>query len=257
MLLTAVGFVVGAQTSLFAGVVMSEVAVASGPIQNGTENQTVYVQGNKQKIDMHDIQTIADLDKGRLYIVDKTRRNYVEMPIGSLAELTPRQDDSDSKTVVLKRTGARRVIAENHCDEYRGNASNSEVHLTVSACVSTLAPGANEIVKFDRKMVSEVQGPQAGKSNEALTGMVLEKQSVINLRVPAATRKGYETALLVTKTRVNDIKVKELPAQTFMPPKGYSKVEQPASDGNADTQSIRFEQAASQLSHVPSIQGTI
>ncbi len=68
---------------------------------------------------------------------------------------------------------------------------------------------------------------------------MLEKQSVINLRLPVPSRNDYDTASLITKTRVNDIKVKQLPAQTFMPPKGYNKIEdQPPLGFGEDTKSI-------------------
>jgi hypothetical protein len=240
ILAATAGLLLGAQGLVSAGVVMSETAIANGPIGDGTENRTVYVQGNKQKIDMHDVQTITDLDKGRLYIVDKDRKNYVEMPIESLSELTPDRGETDAEAIVLKRTGATHFIADNRCDEYRGKAGNAQMDITVSACVSKVAPGANEIVKFDRKMVSQVQGLKARTPDET-TGMVLEKQSVINLRVPVPSRNDYDTASLITKTRVNAIKVKQLPAQTFMPPKGYNKIEDQPPLGE-DTKSIVLKQ---------------
>lgn len=162
ILAAAIGFLLGAATVLSAGVVMSEVAIARGPIGNRTEHRIVYVQGNKQKIDMQDVQTITDLDKRMLYIIDKERRNYVEMPIESLNELIRGRGDSDKQAIVLKRTGATHVIADNHCLEYRGNAGNAKVHITVSACVSRAAPGADEIVKFDRNMISQLRGLKAG-----------------------------------------------------------------------------------------------
>jgi hypothetical protein len=248
VLAAVVGFLLGAETVLSAGVVMSEIAITSGPIGNGTENRTVYVQGNKQKIDMHDVQSIADLDKGRLYIVDKDRRNYVELPIESLSELTPGRSEPDREAIVLKRTGATHVIAENHCDEFSGNSGNAQVHITISACVSKVAPGANEIVKFDRKMVSQVEGLKLGTSDDPATGMVLEKQSVINLRLPVLSQKDYDTASLITKTRVNAIKLEQLPAQTFVPPKGYNKVEDQTPLGfGEDTPSIVLKQPRFQL----------
>jgi hypothetical protein len=97
-------------------------------------------------------------------------------------------------------------------------------------------------------MVSQIQGLRPGASDESVTGMVLEKQSVINLRVPVASRKGYDIASLVTRTRVNDIEIKQLSAQTFMPPKGYNKVEdQPPLEAGEDTQPILMKQPRVQL----------
>jgi hypothetical protein len=213
-------------------------------LKTETEHRTVYLQGNKQKIDMRDLQTITDLDKGRLYMVDKDRRNYIEMPIESRSELIPGRGEPEKEAIVLKRTGATHVIAENHCDEYRGNAGTAQVHVTVSTCVSKVAPGAEEIVKFDRKMVSQLQGLKLETSDEPATGMVLEKTSVIDLRLTVSSLQGYDTASLITKTRINDIKLKQLPAQTFVPPRGYNKVEdQPPLGVGKDMQFIVLKQS--------------
>jgi hypothetical protein len=75
--------VLGAVASIFlssvsvlsAGVIMSETAIRSGPIANIAQQRTIYIQGNKQRVDTADVQTITDLDKRLLYIVDKTLEN--------------------------------------------------------------------------------------------------------------------------------------------------------------------------------------
>jgi hypothetical protein len=53
---------------------------------------------------------------------------------------------------------------------------------------------------------------------------MLEKQSVVTFRVPDLSRKAYRTASLQTRTQVNQIQLKPLPADTFKPPKGFSKL---------------------------------
>ena len=66
---------------------------------------------------------------------------------------------------------------------------------------------------------------------------------MINLRMPVSSQEGYATTSLITKTRVNEIKVKRLPAQTFMPPKGYKKIEdQPPASSGENSQSILLKQ---------------
>ena len=163
---------------------MSEIAIANGPI-NGTKNQPFTSKATNRRFHMHDVQTITDLDKGRLYIVDKDRRNYVEMPIESLSGLIPGRGGPDKEAIVFKRTGATHVIAYNHCDEYRGNAGNGP------RCTSPIrqhlrfkvAPGADEIVKFDRKMVSQLQGLKVRTSDDSATGMVLEEDICHQLAV--------------------------------------------------------------------------
>jgi hypothetical protein len=239
----AVIFLVSAG-ALCAGVVMSEIATASGPVGNTAQQQTVYVQGNKQKIDADTVQTIADLDKRLLYIVDKNQRNYVELPLRSLGELSAgASDDVDGAALVLKRTGKTHVVAYQRCDEYRGTQANEGVQVSVSACVSKAAPGAKEVAKFDREMIAQLTGARHQTSNEeANTGLVLEKKSVVNLRVPDQSRQGYRSASVTTRTRVKDIKLKQLPAETFAPPKGFDKVNKRPADLPEDVQSIALTQ---------------
>jgi hypothetical protein len=102
------------------------------------------------------------------------------------------------------------------------------------------------------------QGLKLGTSNDPATGMVLEKQSVINLRLPVPSHQGYDTASLITRTRVKDIKLKQLPAQTFMPPKSYNKVknQSPPSFGE-DSQSIVLKQPRFQLPFTLPVQSKI
>ena len=51
VLAVAVGFLLGSVSAVSAGVVMSETAVASGLNGNEMVHRTIYVQGNKQKVD--------------------------------------------------------------------------------------------------------------------------------------------------------------------------------------------------------------
>jgi hypothetical protein len=221
----AVGFLLGSATAVWAGVVMSETAVASGLNGNEMIHRTIYVQGNKQKVDTHGVQTITDLDKRLLYVVDKTHKNYVELPLASMSNALAGSGVPGGVAIVLKRTGGTQVVADHSCDEYRGREANDQLQITVSACVSMSAPGASEIARFDRRMISKIRGLKSGTSSKESAGVVLQKKSVVNLRVSGPAQQGYRTASLMTKTTVNSIKVKPLAAQTFTPPKGYTKTQ--------------------------------
>jgi hypothetical protein len=221
----AVGFLLGSVSAVSAGVVMSETAIASGLSGNEMVHRTIYVQGNKQKVDADGVQMITDLDKRLLFVVDKTHKNYVELPLTSMSDALAGGSVPGGAAIVLKRTGGTQVVASHSCDEYRGRTANDLLQITVSACVSVSAPGASEIARFDRRMISQIGGPRAGTSSEESAGVVLQKKSVVNLRVSDPVQKGYRTASMTTKTTVNSIRVRPLAAQTFAPPKGYTKVE--------------------------------
>jgi len=221
----AIGFLLGSVSAVSAGVVMSETAVASGLNGNEMVRRTIYVQGNKQKVDTDGVQTITDLDKRLLYVVDKTHKNYVELPLTSIGGALAEGRVPGGAAIVLKRTGGTQVVAAHSCDEYRGRTVNDQLQITVSACVSVSAPGASEVARFDRRMISQIAGLKAGTSTEESAGVVLQKKSVVNLRVSDPAQQGFRIASMTTKTTVNSIKVRPLAAQTFAPPKGYTRVE--------------------------------
>src|SRR5262249_16923026 len=98
----------------FAGVVVAE--TSSEQTSNGggvSINHTVYLQGNKQKIEGQRIATITDLDKSVVYVIDKEQRVYSKLPLKVLSPVHPR--DTRIATVDLNRTGKIRIIANHPC----------------------------------------------------------------------------------------------------------------------------------------------
>ncbi len=241
VLVVAVGFLLGSASMLSAGVVMSEIATTMGPNGKGVQRRTIYIQGDKQKVDTEALQTITDLDKRVFYVIDKEKKDYAEVPLTSVSNSLPGRDSGPATTITLQRTGKSQVIASVRCDEYRGGESKGHVQLTVSACVSSSAPGAQEVARFDRKMVERMAGvDKPAASGKDAAGVVLQKKSVLSLKLPDLARKGkgYRTASLVSNTTVDKIKVQSLAAQTFMPPKGYNRLKnKPAKPGEAPASS--------------------
>jgi hypothetical protein len=211
--------------SLFAGVVVGETLSTQAP--NGemfSEDKTIYLQGNKEKIQEKSVATITDLDKNVIYIVDQADRAYAEMPLQALTPAQP--GNAQHETVDLKKTGEARVIANHPCNEYRGVEANKVERVIISACVSTSAPGAREVSQFDRKILARLGAKPEQTANHDVASLMLEKQSVLSLRVRDWSRsKGYRTISLVAQSRVNKIQLKPLPLETFTPPKGYSKIQ--------------------------------
>jgi Domain of unknown function (DUF4412) len=210
-----------------AGVVMNETSVAKGT--DGvisSQDKTVYVQGNKRKVDMGHVAEITDLDKGIIYIINKPDRVYAEISMETIHSSEP---GSAEDSVTLKKTGGTRVIANHPCNEYRTVEGNNQEHVTISACVSDNTPGAKELSLFADKMVARLHDRGFEHSAEHETaGLTLDKQSVLSFRVPNFSRgKAYRTASLIAETRVNKIEVQRLPDDTFKPPEGYSKLHKP------------------------------
>lgn len=224
---------------VFAGVVMSETAIAAGPSSASVENRTIYVQGNKEKIEKPNVDAITDLDKGVVYIVDKSHKEYVQLPLQSLVSGGANGSDSGVEAIRLHKTGQTHVIANQHCTEYRETEANELEHVTVSACISRNAPGANEVIAFEQKMISRLQdaAPQQfekkplpnapEKRNDESAGLLLQNLSVISFRVPdpSQSNDSYRTVSFVTRTELKHIQVKQLPDDAFAPPRSFVKLE--------------------------------
>jgi hypothetical protein len=224
--IVAVLFTLVSAGTPIAGVVMAETSTAHGP--NGetfSVDRTIYVQGNKQRVERERVTTVTDLDKSIIYIIDKSERVYTEMPLQALSPAQP--GNMQSETIQLNKTGETRVIADQSCDEYRRVERNKLERVSISLCVSTGAPGAKEVSQFERKMAARLNGGKSERSaDNETTSLMLEKESVLSFRVPDPSHhQAYRTTSLLVETRVNNIQMKPLPPETFKPPKGYSKLQ--------------------------------
>src|SRR5712691_1213757 len=223
--IASVSLVLASARTLCAGVVMAETSTTSGPAgETSSLDRIVYVQGNKQKVERSGVATITDLDNSIIYIIDKKDRAYTEVPLRALS--SSEAGDARDETIQLNKTGERRIIADHPCNEYRTIERKKLERVTISACVSTSAPGAKEVSQFERKMFARLSGRESERSTgHDSAGLMLEKQSVVSFRIPDRSRhRAYRTASLLAKTRVNEIQVRPLPAATFKPPKGFSKL---------------------------------
>jgi hypothetical protein len=211
---------------LCAGVVMAETSTALLPDGETTfQHKTIYIQGNKQKIERPGIAAITDLDKSLIYVIDRNHHAFAQVPLRALTGASAGR--SQSEIIQLNRTGQTRIIAKQRCTEYRATEANKLERITISACVSTSAPGAKEVSAFEHKMVARLERESAGRtSGSDSTGVMLEKRSLVRLRVPDPAHPGaYRTASVVAETQVKQIKLAQLPPDTFEPPKGFSALQ--------------------------------
>ncbi|MBV8774662.1 MAG: hypothetical protein JO166_20365 [Deltaproteobacteria bacterium] len=207
------------------GVVMAETSLAAGAKGSIARNKTLYVQGNKQRIDEEGIAQITDLDKNLVYIIDKNRGVFAEIPLKTLSS---DQSENHHLEPILIKTGNIRVVANHLCQEYRAADGNKLERATISACVSTNTPGAKEIAQFDRNMIARLGGHTSEEKSIRSdgAGLILEKTSVLSFRVPDPSRGNADrTTSLVAETRVEKIQSITLPPQTFKPPTGYKKLQ--------------------------------
>ena len=113
----ATGLIVLMASPVFAGVVLSETSLAKGPGGEMSQSRTVYVQGNKQRVERGAIDAITDLDKSVVYVIDKDHKSYAELPLQTLRPST--SPNVRTAAIQLTRTGKVRTIANHRCNEYR------------------------------------------------------------------------------------------------------------------------------------------
>lgn len=202
--------------------VISETEVRSGLGSSVTLHKTIYVQGNKQKLETKDEQIITDLDKGVVYRVDSRLRSYSEAALVASppAAGTPTAFD-------LRRTGLRRAIRGYSCQEYRGSQKLGVLDVTISMCMSKDVPGTEEITAFENELILQL----AGSSAPRVPSVPLEERSTIKLRTSQKSSDGKLSESgpsMTTDTQVKGVQIMNLPSATFQPPAGFRK--QPACD---------------------------
>src|SRR5690348_3515239 len=112
----AVLLVLTSRGGVSAGVMMAETSFAADGSGSIAQNKTLYVQGNKEKIEEEGIAQITDLDKNLLYIIDKNRRVFTEIPLQTLSSEQPANLHGEP---ILTKTGKTRIVADHPCHEYR------------------------------------------------------------------------------------------------------------------------------------------
>lgn len=211
--------------SVQAGVVLSETEVQIGPDGFAMLSKTVYVQGRKQKIETPGNQTIIDLDKGLIYVVYPNRKSYAEI------SFVPKKDHGtegalELNAVALRKTGRSHWIDGYSCDEYQATTKLAFLDLKINQCISKDAPGVTEVAAFQKALLSKlmVQGPKvSGDTGKA--GVPLEERSTVRARLPEASSRENATnaQVMMTQTRVKNIRVRSLPPATFEPPAGFRR----------------------------------
>jgi hypothetical protein len=222
-----------------AGVVISQDVVAGSNAGSTTSEQTVMVQGHKQKIVGPDRVVITDLDAGKVYVLVPKSKQYLELkfpPPGLFgADIAMYR-----VAIAWKKTTKTQTVAGYACQEYAGFTLAGPMILKATECVSTDAPGAKEFAEFDKAMVEKLKGTPRAAKGELPEGIPLLDTSS-KLPPPFRPAPGFSPEVtakiqammaknkpITRDTTVSKIELKDLPADTFTVPAGYNKGEAPA-----------------------------
>lgn len=225
-----------------AGVVITETeTTVSGAPQKSNE-RTLMIQGNKEKMVTPQYEVITDLDKGVMYMINAADKSYSEMPFppqGATAHPGTGMRPTD-----FKKTGTSRTVAGHKCEDYEGHGKFMMGDYTVISCISSSAPGAKEFATFEKGMQDKLKGSQFAMPSNLPDGVPLAQDmtttmnatNMPNLPPEAAAKLKEQLANrppVVSKTEVTKIVTQKLPDDTFAVPAGYTKREHTMPHGGA------------------------
>jgi hypothetical protein len=229
----------------FAGVVITQKQNIVSGTNNRDSDQTIMLQGNKQKMvtDKHTI--ITDLDKGAVYILDPTAKTYFQIEFPPKGQMAAMMAASAPSSMNFKKSSATRDVAGYKCTDFNGGGHVMAGDYTIKECFSSNAPGASEYSAFQKNMASKLKASGAapsGMSTDMPDGVPLASDSTMkmgNVNVPGMSAE--QTAKInqmmasrppvVTKTVVTKIAAQNLGDDTFAIPAGFTKKELPQAPG--------------------------
>jgi hypothetical protein len=224
-----------AATTASAGVVVAQHLVIHNQAGDKESDQTVMVQGHKRRVITGDIETIVDLDAGKMYFVRPREKQFVQVqfpPGGMFARMMMRQGMS----IGFTKTGATHKVAGYDCQEYSGSAQVAYSNINMTECVASGAPGAREFVEFQKAMVEKLKGTPLEPKGEIPDGVPVsssvttaQKPYTPPPQMPPEAAKRMLDALAksnkptTSTTTVTKIEVKDIAADAFVVPKDYNE----------------------------------
>ncbi|HKN15112.1 MAG TPA: DUF4412 domain-containing protein [Candidatus Binatus sp.] len=222
-----------------AGVVITQKQHVTSGTNSRDSEQTISVQGNKQKMVSERHTIITDLDKGMMYVLDPKAKTYFEIEFPPKGQMATMMAASTNAAMNFKKAGTTRDIAGYKCADYNGGGHMMAGDYTVKECFSTSAPGADEFAAFEKNMADKLKSAGTATGNGEIPGgvpLALEssmKMGRVNIpgMAPEQAAKINEMMAkrppVVTSTQVEKIETKKLAESDFAIPSDYTKRELP------------------------------
>jgi hypothetical protein len=223
-----------AATTAPAGVVISQDVAVTNQAGEKKSQQTVMVQGNKQKVITPERVFITDLDTGKLYVLAVAKKTYAQL------EIPPKGTPgtalaSDGLFLQYEKGSGTGKQGKYDCQDYAGAQTVGRLKLEATECVASAAPGAQEFVAFRRALAEQLKKSPLASKGETPDGIPMSSTlttTFVPFRIPggfspdmAAKTKAAEASNKpsIRKTKVTKIEVKDLPAATFVVPADFSQ----------------------------------
>ncbi len=222
-----------------AGVVITQKQHVTSGTNSRDSEQTISVQGNKQKMVTERHTIITDLDQGKMYVLDPKAKTYFEIEFPPKGQMAAMMAASSNAAMNFKKTGTTREVAGFKCTDYDGGGHMMTGDYTVKECFSTRAPGAQEFAAFEKNMADKLKSVSTNQSNGEIPGGVpLALDSTMkmgNVKIPGMAPEQAakinemmaKRPPVVTNTKVEKIEAKTLADSDFAIPAGFTKRELP------------------------------
>jgi len=222
-----------------AGVVITqhETVVGSTAGTPKVHDQTIVVQGNKQRIEGADHVIIIDLDNSKMFFLEPTRKTYVQLPFppsGPMAQMMARS----AGAMNFKKETSTRKIAGYACENYSATTTSMGGDVSMLECFSTTAPGAKEYGAFMKATMAKFKASGVQPTGDIPQGVPLSsdatmKMNKINIPGLSADQQAKLQQMMAnrkpitTQTVVTKIVEAKVAADQFTVPAGYTKREIP------------------------------
>jgi len=239
LMLAAASMAMGASV-VRAGIVITETESVVSGSEPRTNDRTVMIEGNKEKMVTQRNTIITDLDKGSLLMIDPAQKVYTEMPFPPKGTMAQMVGGPSLHSMNFSKTGKSRTVAGYKCEEYSGSGATMMGDMSVLTCVSTKAPGASDFSSFEKSMLGKLKNSPLANSMPANMpdGIPLQQDTTTkinamkmpNLPPEAAAQLRQQFANrppVVTKTVVTKVTSQKIAANEFEVPAGFTKRELP------------------------------
>lgn len=222
-----------------AGVVITQKQHVTSGSNSRDSEQTVSVEGNKQKMVTERHTIITDLDGGKMYVLDPKTKTYFQLDFPPKGQMAAMMAASTNAAMNFKSAGTTREIAGYKCTDYNGGGHMMAGDYTVKECFSTSAPGADEFAAFEKNMADKLKASGAPQASGEIPGgvplaldssMKMGKISIPGMPPEQAEKINEMMAKrppVLTSTLVEKIETKKLADADFAIPPDFTKRDLP------------------------------
>ena len=143
---------------VLAGVVMTQEIVTNSGSNSMTDNRTIMVQGNKQKVEMHGQTIVLDLDGGKMLLIDPSSKTYTELPFPPRGPMASMMQNVGGIDLDFKKTGGSQTLSGYKCREYSSTGKSMMGEFSAKGCFAADAPGAAEYAGFHQSDGEKIRG---------------------------------------------------------------------------------------------------